>query len=96
MREFPLGEILTVTTGKLVARRMMDGVYDILNSMTGANLYTHQLPAAAEECRPFLLEQYPQLGNIDDAVINKENVWEWLGEQEKIYGDKLPIKPIGK
>jgi len=39
----------------------MDGVYDILNYMTGDSLFTHQLPRASDECKPFLLEQFPQL-----------------------------------
>jgi len=94
MRDFELGDILTVTTGKLVSRRMMDGVYDILNYMTGYTLFTHQLPEASAQCKPFLLEQYPQLSNVDDSVINKDNAYDWLSEQEEKFGSKLPVKPI--
>ena len=49
-RDFHIGDILSVTTGRLVSPRRMDGVYDILNFMTGDNLFTHQLPRAAREC----------------------------------------------
>lgn len=34
-RDFELGDILSITTGALVSRRHIDGVYDILNWMTG-------------------------------------------------------------
>lgn len=41
-REFPLDEVLTITTSKLVARRRMDAVYDALNYLTGDNLFTRR------------------------------------------------------
>ena len=60
-KEFSLGDVLSITTGRLLSDCHMDGVYDILNWMTGDNLFTHQLPRAAEKCEPWLIEQYPQL-----------------------------------
>lgn len=60
-RDFDLGDVLSITTGHLVSRRHMDGVYDILNFMTGDNLFTHQLPRAADECKPWLLRWFPEL-----------------------------------
>ena len=60
-KSFSLGDVLSITTGRLVSERHIDGVYDILNFMTGDNLFTHQLPRAMEECRPFLLKQFPEL-----------------------------------
>jgi hypothetical protein len=64
-KRYHLGDILSITTGRLVSPRHMDGVYDILNFMTGDDLYTHQLPRAADECRPYLAKQFPQLSKID-------------------------------
>lgn len=44
-KTFHLGDILTITTGRLVSPRHMEGVYDILNWMTGEDLLvTHQIP----------------------------------------------------
>jgi hypothetical protein len=60
-KEFSLGDVLSITTGRLLSERHMDGVYDILNWMTGDNLYTHQLPRDGKACEPWLIEQYPQL-----------------------------------
>jgi len=64
MREFHLGDILTITTRKLVSPRGMEGVYGILNYMTNDNLFTHQLQRATKECAPFLLEQFPFLKEV--------------------------------
>ncbi len=61
MKKFHISDVLTVTTGRLVSSRHMDGVYDILNYITGDNLFTHQLPRAARECEPWLAAQYPYL-----------------------------------
>lgn len=60
-RQFHLGDILTITTGRLVSPRHMDGVYDILNYMTGDTLFTHALPRASRECEEPLREMYPWL-----------------------------------
>lgn len=61
MRTFHISDVLSVTTGLLVSSRHMAGVYDILNFLTGDDLFTHQLPRASKECKPWLRTQFPQL-----------------------------------
>jgi hypothetical protein len=61
MRRFHISDVLTITTGRLVSTRHMDGVYGILNYMTGDNLFTYQLPRASRECSPVLCALYPGL-----------------------------------
>jgi hypothetical protein len=39
----------------------MEGIYEILNFLTGDNLFTHQLPRAMRECEPWLKTQFPYL-----------------------------------
>jgi hypothetical protein len=97
-RDFHLGDILTVTTERLVSPRHMDGVYDILNWMTGDNLFTHQLPRAGEECKGPLLEQHPDLANVElpDEFDGKEHVERWLAEQMKRYGETRPVAPLAE
>lgn len=65
--QFHISDILSITTGRLVSNRHMEGIYAILNHMTGDNLFTHQLPRAARECAPVLLAAYPQL-STDDPI----------------------------
>lgn len=69
---FHLGDILSITTGKLVSPDHMDGVYRILNHLTGDDLFTHQLPAAAKTMTPVLLAQFPQLATVDASGVTDE------------------------
>lgn len=93
---FELGDVLTITTGRLVARRGMDAVYDILNYMTDDELYTHQLPRAGRECSPYLLRQFPQLAQIrvPKEFDDKEDVFAWLYVKELEYGNSFDVEPI--
>lgn len=75
MKEFHIGDILSVTHNKLLSPRHIEGVYDILGHMTGENLYTHQLPRVAREARPVLLEALPFLAGISVSDIDPHN-WE--------------------
>lgn len=101
-RQFEIGDILSITTGRLVARRHMDAIYDILNFMTGDDLYTHQLPRVHDECKPHLLEQFPQFKNIEIPKFRKsqsetneviaDRVMRWLDEVESKYGKYHEVK----
>jgi hypothetical protein len=97
-RDFHLGDILSVTTGLLVSSRHIDGVYDILNWMTGDSLFTHQLPRAGEECKGPLLAQHPDLAEVQvpDAFTGKEHVLAWLAEQVERYGETRPVAPLAE
>ena len=77
MKMFHIGDVLSVTTGRLVSARHIDGVYDILNFLTGDNLYTHQLPRAMEECKPWLRSMFPAL--MEDS----EGMPEHLAEMDR-------------
>lgn len=97
-REFHLGDILTITTGRLVSPRHIDGVYDILNFMTGDSLFTHQLPRGMEECQGPLLAQHPDLAGVavpDDFGDDPETgVKAWLAEQVAVYGEMRAVAPL--
>lgn len=93
-RDFDLGDILSVTTGKLVSPRHIAGVYDILNFMTGESLFTHQLPRVGREASPVLLAQHPQLADIDHSSVGPGKWEAWLAEQVAKYGAKLPVRPM--
>lgn len=61
MKSFHISDVLSVITGRLVSSRHMAGVYEILNFLTGDDLFTHQLPRAERECEPWLRSQFPSL-----------------------------------
>jgi len=91
---FHLGDILTITTGKLVSKRHMEGVYDILNFMTGDNLFTHQLGRAIDECKPHLLAQHPQLAAITGDEVTPENFKAWIEAQCAEFGEELMVQQL--
>ena len=94
-REFHIGDVLAITAGILT--RDIAGIYDILNFMTNDNLFTHQLPRAAEECKPWLLRQHPQLADvvIDDIATGDVPGWTaWLGKQVARFGESFAVEPI--
>ena len=94
VKQFHIGDILSITGDKLVSPRLIAGVYDILNYMTGDNLYTHQLPRAMRECRPFLLAQHPQLCNVDESTVTEATWHKWLDDQITKFGETLPVNPL--
>ena len=99
-RTFHLGDVLSITTGALVSPRHMDGVYDILNWMTGDSLFTNQLPRAMDECQGPLLAQHPDLAAIvlpdcgNSRAEAKANVERWLAEQVAVYGETREVTPL--
>jgi hypothetical protein len=91
-RDFHIGDILTITTERLVSLRHMEGVYDILNWMAGESVYTHQIPRIMGEAAPVLLAAHPQLAAVDDkAEIGPDTVAAWVAEQAARFGETLPV-----
>jgi len=93
-RHFHLGDVLTVTTGRLLSPRHIEGLYDILNYLHSDNLFTHQLPRASDDAKPFLFEQHPHLKSVDDSGVTSDNWRDWLAEQVANFGETLPVSPI--
>jgi hypothetical protein len=67
-KSFDLGDVLTISTGFMVAASGINAVYEMLNFMTNDSLFTHQLPRAMKECQPYLVRQYPFLGSPELAA----------------------------
>ena len=95
-RDFHIGDILSITTGRLVSPRHIEGVYDILDYMTGDDLTTIALPRAAEECAPYLLEQHPDLASVEvpETLSGMNQVKSWLGGVALQYGETRPVAPL--
>lgn len=91
---FHLGDVLSITTGKLMSNRHMDGIYEILNFMTGDNLFTHQLSGAMDECRPYLLQQHPQLVDVVIEGVMGENFHQKLEALCAEYGQEFLVESL--
>lgn len=87
MKDFHISDIISVTTGRLVSSRHIEGIYDILNFMTEDNLFTHQLPRAMKDCEPSLRRQFPQL--FPDQPVMSKCLQELDNQREGINGKDL-------
>lgn len=89
-KDFPLGHVLSITTGIVVCETTppIDGVYEILNWMSGESLFTHQLPRVCREAAPILLAMHPQLADVDATATDWKK---WLGEQVTKFGASLSV-----
>ena len=92
--KFHIGDVVSVTTGKLLSPRKMEGIYEILDFLTGDSLYTHELPFASKFAKPYLLSQHPELSGINKDEINTENYKEKLDALVAEYGEYLEITNI--
>lgn len=92
MQLFHISDILSVTTGRLVSYRHIDGVYAILNFMTGDSLFTHQLPRASRECESSLRAQFPNL--MEDSPRMPERLADMDRRIKAVEQDKEKIAVV--
>jgi endonuclease YncB( thermonuclease family) len=93
-KRFHIGDIISVTTDRLVSPTLMEGLYGILNWVTDDNMFTHQLIRTQDEAAPFLREQFPDLAavTVPDREWTMESIVEWLGTLGEQYRD-VPRMP---
>ncbi len=98
---FPVGDILSVMTGILVARDGIAAMYRLCDHMTGDTLMTHQLPRAAGECETSLREQFPDLAAVampDWSDVpragRQDAVFGWLDRVEAEHGATREVAPL--
>lgn len=93
-RQFHLGDILSITTGRLVSPNRIKGVRNIVNYMCRDSFSTYQLSRASKECEPYLLEAFPHFADIDIRFVNVDNWEDWLGELVILCGEFHAVRPI--
>lgn len=93
-KTFPLGTVLSITTGRLLAPNGIGGIYEILNFMTGDSLYTHQLPRGMRECQPYLLKQFPELAGVDVSGVTADNWAAFMNDLSQRYPAEFAVEPM--
>ena len=95
-RDFDLGAVLNITAGRLFTN--MDDVYEVLSYLTGSRIYTQQIPRVMEAAKPYVLSLYPELKGVgaDVEIHSFEDAKAFVDEQKKVFGDKLPLKPMSR
>lgn len=90
-KAFPTEDVLSTITGILIGG--IGGVYEVLNWMTGENVYTHQIPRISREAQPVVVAAHPELAAAvaEADQVNPENwqAWRdlWLGR----YGRTIDV-----
>ncbi len=91
-KEFPLEDVLSVVTGKLLSPSTTSHLYSILEFMTGDDVPAHQISHVMSECRHYLIKKYGLNVELSDFE-DKEN---WLKKQIRIFGKKLLVEALPK
>jgi hypothetical protein len=92
---FHLGDLLSVTDGRLLSPDHMDGVYRLVDHVTGQKHMTHQLPRAAEVVKPWLIEQHPWLDGLGPAAgSDAGDLIAWLTWAVTEYGEFHDVEPM--
>ena len=107
---FHIGDILSVTTGRVLSERNINGVCDLLNFMTGQNLCTYEILQVSPICRIYLSEQFPHfakkemvgpLAELDHEMRSKTDnddamriLKGWLARQVAKHGKMLLVKSL--
>lgn len=99
-RSFHLGDLLSITTGRLVSPDHIDGVWMLIDYVTGVTHMTHQLPRATLVVRGWLLRDRPWLAEIEVPeftgrdLVQEAQVWSWLAKQVALYGERHKVKAM--
>jgi hypothetical protein len=100
-REFPLADVLSITTPYLLSRRRMDGVCELVDWMTFSAPTPDQIDLRAWSglklrtnlARKSLLRQYPHLEGLRPRTeADEADLISWLIEQERVHGPQLTVE----
>lgn len=91
-RTFRIGAIISVTHEILLCD--ISGIYELLNFITGENLFTHQLPRAVEHCKEHILNQCPELRGLSVKHVNRENWQNFIVDVEAELGPTRDLCPL--
>ncbi|MCX5598497.1 hypothetical protein OOK29_10130 [Streptomyces phaeochromogenes] len=101
-RAFPLADVLSVTTGRLLTHRTPNpgsALDDIFEFMTGEKLAWWQTARAADACTEALIAQHSFLAELKPPQVTKSAIGRtalllWLTNAEMKHGTELEVAPL--
>lgn len=97
-RDFPLGDVLSVTTGRLVGPGHIQGIQEILEFLTDGPVFTHALPTVSRLVEPALYDQYPWLKNVvvPEGVNSEQTVKDFIAPIAEVRGETIALERVPK
>lgn len=90
---FHISTVLSVTTGKLLSKDGMDGIYAIMSHLAGRSLFTHELVIAFRIYASRMLLQFPQLKEVSTQGFNADTKNHFWRAWENQFGEALDVAP---
>lgn len=92
--KFHLGDILSVTDGRLLSPTHITGVAALLSHLAGEPLMTHQLSLAAGAMRPELIDQHAWLCGLGPPKgADVPDLISWLDWAVREHGEFHEVTP---
>ena len=86
-KTFHISDILSITTGRLVSNRHIDGVYDVIGHLVGRDVWTHELVVYADQAREECCKQLGWPSEVPKVTDeDMKDIPGWLLKLEKKYG----------
>lgn len=87
-KTFHLGDLLSVTTGTLLAPTKMRGVTALLQHLTGVKLDVHQLLPASDVCAPLMIADRPWLAGLQPPEgADRQDLVSWISWAVAEHGE---------
>ncbi len=96
-KEFDLGKILNITSGKLFTN--MTDVREVIGYLTGEEFLTDSgVSMYSKNAKFHILSLYPQLEGVGENVVfsNDDEIDAFVEQQKGIYGNSLSLVPMAK
>jgi hypothetical protein len=94
VRDFDLGDILSVTTDTVVSPRGFKGIHELVEFICGQEVHVHQMSKIVEVCQIHILHMHPALRGVDASTVNEKTWPTWMEAQKQRFGSVLPIEPL--
>lgn len=91
-KKFGLNQILSICTGRKYASN--NSINEILDYVVPDQDLS--ITKRMEICRKRIFIKYPRISNINDNGVNKDNIFDWLEEQEKKYGSSFYVEQLNE
>jgi hypothetical protein len=99
-RDVPLADILSITTGLVLSRDLMDGVCALVEWLERTDPFPRlmdrdtliRLKTATESAERRLLAQHPALAGLHPPEgLDRADLYGWLLETERVHGEALTV-----